>query len=187
MKTTAEKLKHISLCGIKHSGKSAIGKALAKQLYLPFYDTDEVLRKCYYTAHGQTLSVREIYRTLGEDAFRRLEMTALRSLAETECVAALGGGTLSNPYFTLEDRTALGFLCCIGTDDKTAYDRIAAEGLPPFLSAEADPFSAFCRENEKRRKVFAEYADMTFVPDAALSPEENAALLIRKSGETNHE
>ncbi len=171
---------HLTLCGIKHSGKSTLGKCLAEKLYLPFYDTDDVLQKMYFTQYGQTKSVREIYLELGADAFRQLEMDALRSLENTECVMALGGGTLSNPFFTPDDRKILGFLCSIEAEDKLAFERIKREGLPPFLAKEADPFAAFCRDNEKRRSVFAEYADLIFTPDPALSPEENAAQLIRR-------
>ncbi len=173
-------MEHFTLCGIKHSGKSTLGKILAEKLYLPFYDTDEVLRKMYFTQNGQTKTVREIYQELGADAFRQLEMTAVRSLAETDCVMALGGGTLSNPYFTADDRKILGTLCCIEADDRVAFDRIAAEGLPPFLAGEGDPFAAFCRDNENRRRVFRQHADFIFTADPAQSPDKNADQIIRR-------
>ena len=80
----------ITLCGIKHAGKTSAGKALAKMLDLPFADTDDILQDLYNTRHNTALSVREIFRALGSDLFRQLEAEAIRTLAGKQGVFALG-------------------------------------------------------------------------------------------------
>lgn len=169
---------HLTFCGIKHAGKTSIGRAAALRLGLPFYDTDDVLQRLYFLKTGVTRPVREIYKVLGEDPFRQLEMEAIRTLADTDCVIALGGGALSNPYFTDGDRALLGFLCCLDVPDEVAFERVAREGLPPFLVKESDPFSAFCKSNKVRRDIFRKTADLLFMADPSSNPEENATKIL---------
>ena len=105
-------LKNITLCGVKHAGKTTAANALAVLTGLPFTDSDDALQMLYCKESGRDLTVREIFQTLGEDGFRRLEMRALRNLfsGDGSKIIALGGGVLSNPFFTEDDRRELGFL-----------------------------------------------------------------------------
>lgn len=83
------------LFGFKGSGKTHFGKLLAERLKRPFIDTDDLIVQL----HGQeNLTVRDVYKAVGEQNFRLLETEALRSLAKQEpSVIALGGGTILNP------------------------------------------------------------------------------------------
>lgn len=157
----------ITLCGIKHAGKSAVSRELARFTNLNCYDTDEYLQKTFEKETGEKRSVREIYSLLGEDSFRQKEAQAIRELTHTHPLAifALGGGALSNGYFTAEDRKKLGFICCLDVPDDVAYHRVAREGLPPFLQGESDPFAAFCKMNDARREVFHKEAHACIVPE----------------------
>lgn len=77
------------LIGYMGSGKSSLGKLLAEELKIPFYDLDVYIEK----QENQTIA--EIFKTKGEIYFRRLEHEKLKELLkETEpMVLALGGGT----------------------------------------------------------------------------------------------
>lgn len=154
-------LKNITLCGIKHAGKSSAAKALAELTGKPFADSDDVLKELYCSETGTDLSVRDIFRTLGEHGFRQLEVRALRKLfsGNEGLITALGGGVLSNPFLTEADRDSFGFLCCLDVNDEIAYARILQNGLPPFLQEKSDPFAALCEMNRIRRAVFREHAD----------------------------
>lgn len=79
----------IILLGYMGSGKSAIGKALAANLQLPFYDLDAYIE----TAEGVTIS--EIFKNKGEIYFRKAESTYLKLLLDEapEAIVSLGGGT----------------------------------------------------------------------------------------------
>jgi len=77
------------LIGYMASGKSTIGKYLALQLNLPFYDLDS------YIEEQEKQSISDIFETKGEIYFRRLEHQKLKELLQMEqdMVIALGGGT----------------------------------------------------------------------------------------------
>lgn len=82
------------LFGFKGSGKTYLGRLLAKEKGLPFIDTDDRLCALY----GGGFSIREIYQHLGEAAFRALEKRVIFSLAGvTHSIIALGGGAVLDP------------------------------------------------------------------------------------------
>lgn len=77
------------LVGARASGKTTIGKALAKKLALPFADTDQHL----LDSAGRT--VDQIVEAEGWPGFRQRESHALMEVANAHangCVVATGGG-----------------------------------------------------------------------------------------------
>jgi shikimate kinase len=69
------------------SGKSTVGRLLARRLGYRFVDVDERIES------RAGMSIREIFAAEGEEAFRRLESETLEDLAgEERIVAAAGGG-----------------------------------------------------------------------------------------------
>ena len=83
---------HIVLVGLMGSGKSSLGKELARRLGRPLFDSDELVER----RTGRT--VRDIWRSEGEAAFRRLESDALHdalSATTPSIIAAAGGVVLS--------------------------------------------------------------------------------------------
>lgn len=154
----------IALCGIKHSGKTTLGKLLSARLGIPFADTDAELAK----REGKNETVRELFLRIGAEEFRRSEAALLGEFSRSPLprVLALGGGALVNPFFPEAERQGLGLLIWIDVPDEVAFERIKSGGLPPFLSGAADPFAAFRRMNEARRKTFARCADLVCHLDA---------------------
>ena len=82
--------RHLALVGFMASGKTTIGRKLAKRLGCAFFDTDDLVVR----AHG---TVASIFTNEGESAFRRYEQAAIAGVLEnTEgSVIALGGGALT--------------------------------------------------------------------------------------------
>lgn len=79
---------NIILIGLTGSGKSTIGKDLAKRLNLSFIDMDDYIEK----KAGKTIP--ELFKE-GEMVFRSLETEACRELAkETDSVISTGGGAV---------------------------------------------------------------------------------------------
>ncbi len=173
-------LKNITLCGIKHAGKTTAAQQLSKQTGKPCFDTDDALQELYCAETGKNMSVREIFRELGETEFRKLEMCAIRELfSENDgMITALGGGVLSNPFLTEEDRSMFGFLCCLDVKDEIAYERIIKNGLPPFLQDKSDPFQALCEMNRNRREIFRKQADFILEIAGESTPESTAEKII---------
>lgn len=83
------RLGNILLTGVSASGKSTVGRQLAKLLGLGFIDLDEVIEKLTKN------TISEIFNSQGESAFRELEMQTLTSLQGLRShVIAVGGGAL---------------------------------------------------------------------------------------------
>lgn len=82
--------RHVALVGFMASGKSTIGRKLARRLGMPFVDTDALVIR----EHGP---IATIFKDEGEGAFRRYESAAIGEvLARAEAsVIALGGGALT--------------------------------------------------------------------------------------------
>lgn len=80
------------LVGLPGSGKSTIGRRLAKALGVVMLDTDVAIEQ-------QTgRSIADIFATDGEAEFRRLEETQVRAaLAEHDGILSLGGGAVTTP------------------------------------------------------------------------------------------
>ena len=81
-------MKRIVLIGYMGSGKTTVGKALAKEIGLPFYDLD------WYIESRMRKKVSQIFAERGEDGFRVIERNMLHEVAEFEdVVISCGGGT----------------------------------------------------------------------------------------------
>jgi shikimate kinase len=79
----------LALVGMPGSGKSTVGRHLARRLGLPFIDSDHVIEQ------RAGCSIREYFQKEGEEAFRDLEEQVIRELATgTPCVLATGGGAV---------------------------------------------------------------------------------------------
>jgi 3-dehydroquinate synthase len=80
---------HIFLYGPVGAGKSTVGKILARNLNLPFVDSDQVIEA------NAGMAIFEIIAQQGEQACRDLETAALKQIiSDKESVIALGGGAL---------------------------------------------------------------------------------------------
>jgi shikimate kinase len=80
------------LVGLPGSGKSTIGRRLAKALGVSLLDTDTAIEQ----QTGRTIA--DIFATDGEREFRRIEEDVIRAaLAEHDGVLSLGGGAVTSP------------------------------------------------------------------------------------------
>ena len=78
------------LIGMMGSGKSTVGKLLAKKLETPFLDLD------HYIEVKNNKSINDIFKEKGENYFRQLETNALSEIKGSEIVVACGGGIILN-------------------------------------------------------------------------------------------
>ncbi|MFY9904203.1 MAG: shikimate kinase [Terriglobales bacterium] len=84
----------VFLVGFMGSGKSSLGKELARRLKWDFVDLDSRIE------NREGHSIPELFRSRGEPGFRLAETKALRDLTESlacDTVVALGGGTFAQP------------------------------------------------------------------------------------------
>ncbi len=80
--------RRIILIGYMGAGKTTIGKALSKELGIPFYDLD------WYIESRRRKTVPQLFAELGEEGFRKIEYNMLHEVAEFEnVIISCGGGT----------------------------------------------------------------------------------------------
>lgn len=82
-------MKNIALIGFMATGKTLVGKKLAKKLKMHFLDTDELVEK------KLGLSIPIVFQKKGEKYFRTQESKALvEALGKPDIVLATGGGVV---------------------------------------------------------------------------------------------
>ena len=95
----------IVLVGMPGSGKTTVGRELAKRLGLRFADSDHEIEA------RTGVKIPTIFEIEGEDGFRKRETQTLDELTtESDLVLATGGGAVINPL----NRTLLSERCEIG-------------------------------------------------------------------------
>ena len=83
-------MNNIVLCGFMGSGKTVVGKELAKILGIKFVDTDELIEK------EQGVAIKAIFAAHGEDYFRDLEYEMCKKVAQMKgAVVSTGGGAMT--------------------------------------------------------------------------------------------
>ena len=83
---------HLILVGLPGSGKSSLGRRVARQLRVPFLDLDDEVER------RERRSVAEIFAADGEPYFRALEREVTRAIrARPSMVLAPGGGWAADP------------------------------------------------------------------------------------------
>lgn len=174
---------HIALAGVKHCGKSTIGKALAEKCGVLFIDSDAELERL----HGK--STRELFRSVGEESFRRLESEMLSRISSGNSgqgyILSLGGGAVSNRFVTDEIWKALGVSVMIDISDRKAEERVFADGVPAYLENEPDPRAALYRINQQRKEIMKARCSAVYsaLEDADVQTQvENFYMFLKQEG-----
>lgn len=117
----------ISLIGFMGTGKTTIGKHLAKALGYEFVDVDRYIEE----REGRT--IREIFADQGEETFRQLETQALNEiLAKDHLVISTGGGIV----LRRENRDLLlkhSFVVSLKASPRNLYFRLKESTTRPLL------------------------------------------------------
>lgn len=149
--TSATESLTLVLVGPMASGKTSIGRRVARALALPFVDTD----KRVVAEHG---SIPSIFEAHGEQHFRTLERSAVATALAEGGVISLGGGAVT-------DAATRGLLrehpvVFLTVSPSAVADRIATGGRP-LLEGE-DPVTRWTEIFEVRRAWYDEVASVTF-------------------------
>ncbi|HMA99562.1 MAG TPA: shikimate kinase, partial [Spirochaetota bacterium] len=83
----------IVIIGAKASGKSSLGRELARLLQIKYCETDSLLEDMYYKDTGRSQSCKEIFDILGKEDFRKLEEKAVQAAADLDWQLIITGGS----------------------------------------------------------------------------------------------
>lgn len=102
--------RNIVLIGMPASGKSSVGKVLAKKTGFDFVDTDALIES------RENRKISDIFAEEGEPYFRNLEVEVTKELSEKENqIISTGGGLVMNPL-NVENLRKNGMLIFLDRD-----------------------------------------------------------------------
>ncbi len=144
---------NIILVGMMGSGKTTVGKLLAKQLGKTFVDCDEEIQR------RTGVTIPHIFDVEGEAGFRQRESAALEELTRRhDIVLATGGGAVLNP----RNRALLkegGVVVYLKSNVHDLWQRTRHDQNRPLLRT-ADPRAKLQELHDQRDALYAEVADV---------------------------
>ena len=153
---------NIVLVGYMGSGKSTVGRELAQRNGMTFLDTDAAIEE------AEGCSIREIFETRGEEAFRDMETEYLRRLSKTavNMVIATGGGIVLRE----ENRALLkqtGKVIWLEASPEETLERVRSDSGRPLLdsASEEELASKIKRMIELRTPAYSAAADQRIFTD----------------------
>lgn len=174
---------------MKSSGKTTVGKLVARRLGLRFTDVDAEVERRYLEETGVELPFREIFKKVGKDQFRTMETAALQGLSECQnerpVVLATGGGL----PLAEENRPVLrgmGVIVFLDVAEDALLPRIVRGGIPAFFPYPDDPARSLAELLAGRRPIYQALAHIT-VECHGEPPDEVANLIVQRVENLPHE
>jgi shikimate kinase len=153
---------NIILIGPMGSGKSTIGKMLAKKLNRDFMDSDHFIER------RTGVDIARIFDIEGETGFRDRESKALKTLLDqNNRVVATGGGSVLRS----ENRALLrskGYIIFLDTSVNQQLQRLRRDKKRPLLQTE-NPRERLENLFDARRPIYLDLADLAVKTDRKLA------------------
>ncbi|MBT4870313.1 MAG: shikimate kinase [Candidatus Diapherotrites archaeon] len=139
-------MSNLFLIGYRGTGKTVIGRGVAKKMAMAFIDTDALIVELA----GK--SIPKIFEDDGEEIFRKWETKALeQACGKADAIISCGGGIITQERnFPL---LATGIVCLLTADTKTIFKRIFRDGNRPALTNK-DPFDEIIHLLEVRAPLY---------------------------------
>ena len=155
--------KTVVLVGMMGAGKTAVGRALAVRLGVPFLDSDAEIES------AANMTIPEIFARDGEPFFRAKESQVIgRLLDEEKGILSTGGGA----FLAEQNRTMIterGVSVWLRADLDVLWNRVKHKDTRPLLRT-ADPYATLRGIYEQRVPVYAQ-ADLIADSDGETSIE----------------
>ena len=152
----------IIIVGYMGSGKTTVGKALSKEMGIPFYDLD------WYIESRMRKTVDQIFAERGEEGFRKIEYNMLHEVAEFEdVIISCGGGT---PCFfdNIDYLNQQGQVVYLKAEPEVLYNHLLMGKVerPLIKGKSREELLTFIREQLERREPF--YTKARYTLDVSL-------------------
>ncbi len=150
------------------TGKTTLGRALAKEMDLSFCDLDQYISQRYMR------TIPQLFATLGESGFREIESRLLREVGEFENVVISSGG--STPLFN----DNMDYMCCQGhtiwldTSVNVLFRRLKVARLsrPLIASKNDEELLTYIQDELVRRNPYYARAEYHISGDCLESPKQ---------------
>jgi shikimate kinase len=145
----------ISFIGLMGSGKTTVGRALARRLKLDFFDSDHVIEE------RLGYSLRTFFEQEGEERFRDLESSIIEELTlKNNAVLSTGGGACGR-LINREHLNTRSHVIYLKASPEELYRRIRNDGTRPLLQV-SDPMAKLRDLYIARHPLYLETAHQTF-------------------------
>lgn len=147
-------VRNLVLVGFMGSGKSSVGREIARRWKFSFLDTDTTIR------HKYAKSVADIFALFGEPVFRDEENKALQELQNSSnAVIATGGGIVLQPRNHPLLRS-LGVVVWLTASEEVIWQRVSRNQNRPLLETK-DPRATITNLMSERYPLYHSVADLT--------------------------
>ena len=139
------------------AGKTTVGKTLAQELNLPFYDLD------WYIESRMRKTVKEIFDERGEEGFRLIEHNLLHEVAEFEDVIISCGGGAPCFYDNIDYMNQKGDTVYLKATPEVLYGHLKmGKSVRPLLQNKtSEEVEEFIKEQLQVREPFYSKAKYT--------------------------
>lgn len=144
----------VFLVGLPGSGKSTVGRQLARRLGLPFFDVDHVIES------RLGCSIRVYFEREGEQAFRDLEAAVIDEVGQGPiAVISTGGGAVLRPE-NRERMRQRGQVVYLRSSPEELHRRLRHDRNRPLLQVD-DPMAKLRELHAQRHPLYAQAAHFT--------------------------
>ena len=153
-------MQNVVLVGMMGSGKTTIGKLVAKELGYRFLDTDEMIQE------SQGCTIEDIFFYAGESFFRKLETDLIKGMTNEKNVVLSTGGGIVTVEGNMDLLKAIGRVFYLDVNPELVFSRISGSLKRPLLK---DPEN----KRENFMKIFNERKGLYMQADVVVSNNSN--------------
>lgn len=162
---------NIVLIGMRGSGKTTVGKLLAKKCNKEFIETDMLITK------EQDMSIPDIVKEHGWDYFRNIEAAIVKKVAgKDNCITATGGGIVVRKE-NIEALKKHGKLFYLEAPVEVLAKRIGDDENRPSLTGKTSRIDDMKEVMKQREELYQQAAD-TIIETTNKTAKEVAAEII---------
>ena len=147
-------MQNIILTGFMGTGKTTVGRLLAKQLQRPFIDTDALI------VERDGRAIVDIFAEDGEACFRAWEQTIATELAQQQSLVIATGGRLMLDEANAAVLSASGQVFCLTAVPQTILSRVKLNTKRPLLNV-PDPAAQIAVLLDERREGYGRFPQIS--------------------------